>query len=150
MLQGVRQRPKKFCIPGINLQFLAPSISFIFSLKKNCSEVGGWVGRSVGRGLTGTNMTPPPRGFTELWYGVDTMAPRARAVTCDFRCCPACLREETNGAGRVIGRKRERQKWDGHIWCMRAAPDRRDADPMRFPRHHLCPQHIYLQIHSWK
>ena len=41
----VGQRPKKVCVPKIDLQVRAPLINFIFFLRKNfLMWVGGWVG----------------------------------------------------------------------------------------------------------
>ena len=46
---GGGQRPKKVCVPKIDLQVRAPLINFIFCLRKNfLMWVGGWVSQNPG------------------------------------------------------------------------------------------------------
>ena len=50
-------RPQKVCVPEIAIHSLAPSINFIFPLRKSFSDlVGGWVGKNPWK----ARIAPPP------------------------------------------------------------------------------------------
>ena len=61
---GGGQRPKKVCVPKIDLQFWGPLIHFIF-FRRKISGVRGWVRRRS----PGCHSAPAPSGNAKLWPG---------------------------------------------------------------------------------